>query len=140
RVLPRRQRRRARRQPPDRLDRHHRPRHPGSWLPPAGGSAVDVVAARQPRVPGDTEMTTWPSDPVLYELNTAAWLHDVGLRAGVTATLADVPADEWDRVTPTGVDAVWLMGVWERGRAGVELAMGSPEQVASFRAALPDFR
>ena len=25
-------------------------------------------------------MTTWHSDPVLYELNTAAWLHDVGLK------------------------------------------------------------
>ena len=31
------------------------------------------------------------------------------------------------------------MGVWERGAAGVELAMASAEQVASFRAALPDF-
>jgi hypothetical protein len=84
-------------------------------------------------------VTSWPSDPVLYELNTAAWLHDVSQRAGVTVTLADVPAAEWDRVTPAGVDAVWLMGVWERGPAGVELAMGSTEQVASFRAALPDF-
>ena len=84
-------------------------------------------------------MTTWPSDPVIYELNTAAWLHDVSQRTGVTATLADVPAAEWDRVAPAGVDAVWLMGVWERGPAGVELAMESAEQVASFRAALPDF-
>ena len=42
-------------------------------------------------------------------------------------------------MTPSGVDAVWLMGVWEHGAAGVELAMGSAEQVASFRAALPDF-
>ena len=37
------------------------------------------------------------------------------------------------------MDAVWLMGVWERGRAGIDLAMESPAQVASFRAALPDF-
>lgn len=84
-------------------------------------------------------MKAWPSDPVLYELNTAAWLHDVGQRAGVTTTLADVSPAEWDRVTPAGVNAVWLMGVWERGPAGVELAMGSEGQVASFRAALPDF-
>ncbi len=27
-------------------------------------------------------MTAWPSDPVIYELNTAAWLHDVSERAG----------------------------------------------------------
>jgi len=41
-------------------------------------------------------------------------------------------------VTPTGVDAVWLMGVWERSPAGVQLALETPEQVASFHAVLPD--
>jgi hypothetical protein len=76
-------------------------------------------------------MTAWPSDPVIYELSTAAWLHDVGDRAGVSVTLANVPAAEWDRVTPPGVGAVWLMGVWERGRAGMDLAMESAAQVAS---------
>jgi hypothetical protein len=79
-----------------------------------------------------------PSDPVIYELNTAAWLHDVGARAGVGATLATVSDAEWDAVTPAGVDMVWLMGVWERSPAGVALALESPDQLASFRAALPD--
>jgi hypothetical protein len=83
-------------------------------------------------------MTPWPSDPVIYELNTAAWLHDVSERAGMRTTLANVPAAEWDRVTPAGVDAVWLMGVWERSPAGVELALDSADQVASFHAALDD--
>jgi hypothetical protein len=84
-------------------------------------------------------MTSWPSDPVIYELNTAAWLHDVSTRAGTGVTLADVPASEWDLVTPPGVDAVWLMGVWERSPAGVQLALESANQVASFHAALADF-
>ena len=65
----------------------------------------------------------WGFDPVIYELNTAAWLHDVGTRTGRPTTLADVPADEWDRVTPPGVDAVWLMGVWRRSAEGVRLAL-----------------
>ena len=82
---------------------------------------------------------SWPADSVIYELNTAAWLHDVGERAGVATTLANVAPTEWDRVTPPGVDAVWLMGVWERSPAGVELALDSAEQVASFHAALRDF-
>ena len=110
------------------------------YLPP-GGPPV-VRAPREPRVPrrqrNDRTVEPWPADPVIYELNTAAWLHDVGERAGVATTLADVPAAEWDQVTPTGVDAVWLMGVWERSPAGVQLALESAEQVASFRAALPD--
>jgi len=85
-------------------------------------------------------MSGWPDQPVIYELNTAAWLHDVGARAGAgaTVTLADVPDAEWDAVTPPGVDAVWLMGVWERSPAGVRLALDSPEQMAGFVAALPD--
>ena len=83
-------------------------------------------------------MSAWPDAPVIYELNTAAWLHDVGARAGAPATLAAVPDAEWDLVTPPGVDAVWLMGVWERSPAGVRLALDTPEQVASFRATLPD--
>ena len=85
-------------------------------------------------------MSAWPSAPVIYELNAAAWLHDVGERAGHATTLADVPGPEWDRVTPQGVDAVWLMGVWERSPTGVRLAFDSPEQMASFQAALPDLR
>ena len=83
-------------------------------------------------------MSRWPSDPAIYELNTAAWLHDVDKRAGTGTTLANVASDEWDAVTPPGVDAVWLMGVWERSPAGVALALESADQLASFREALPD--
>ena len=83
-------------------------------------------------------MSRWPSDPVIYELNTGAWLHDVGQRAGNHTTLATVSPAEWDAVTPSGVDAVWLMGVWERSPAGVALALESADQLASFRSALPD--
>ncbi len=85
-------------------------------------------------------MSAWGFDPVIYELNTAAWLHDVGRRAGRTATLADVPAGEWDAATPKGVDAVWLMGVWERSPFGVRLALESPSHMADFRATLDDFQ
>jgi Alpha amylase, catalytic domain len=79
-----------------------------------------------------------PDAPVIYELNTAAWLSDVNGRTGTKTTLKNVPAAEWDRVTPQGVDAVWLMGVWKRSRLGLRLALDSEEQMASFRAALPD--
>jgi hypothetical protein len=75
---------------------------------------------------------------VIYEVDTAPWLTDVGQRAGAPVTLADVPAAEWDAVTPPGVDAVWLMGVWERSEVGRRLALCSSEHRASFSAALPD--
>ena len=77
---------------------------------------------------------------MIYELNTVAWLHDVGTRIGRSTTLADVPDEEWDRVTPAGIDAVWLMGVWDRSPEGVRLALDSPTHVADFRATLADFQ
>jgi Alpha amylase, catalytic domain len=83
-------------------------------------------------------MSRWGSDPVIYELNTAAWLHDLGVEAGHAVTLADVTDPVWDGVTPAGVDAVWLMGVWERSPAGVRLALESTAHMADFRATLDD--
>jgi hypothetical protein len=85
-------------------------------------------------------MTGWPDKPVIYEINTAIWLGDLSRAAGQRVTLADVPASAWDEVTPDGVDAVWLMGVWERSPAGLELADANAGLQASFRDALPGLR
>ena len=54
-------------------------------------------------------MTGWPDQPVIYEINTAVWLNELGRAAGRRVTLADVADADWDAVTPDGVDAVWLM-------------------------------
>ncbi|MGH3278980.1 MAG: alpha-amylase family glycosyl hydrolase [Trebonia sp.] len=85
-------------------------------------------------------MTGWPDQPVIYEINTAIWLGDLSRAAVRRVTLADVPASAWDDVTPAGIDAVWLMGVWERSPAGLELANADPGLQASFRDAVPDLR
>ncbi len=82
----------------------------------------------------------WPDRQAIYEVNTAIWLGDLARAAGRPVTLADVPGDVWDSVTLPGVDAVWLMGVWERSPAGLELANANEELQASFLAALPDVR
>ncbi len=85
-------------------------------------------------------MSGWPEQPVIYEVNTAVWLGSLSRSAGRRLTLADVAAADWDAVTPAGVDAVWLMGVWERSPAGLALAKANADLQASFRAALPDLR
>ena len=36
---------------------------------------------------------SWPERPIIHEVNTWPWLHDLGVQAGRTITLADVPAD-----------------------------------------------
>jgi hypothetical protein len=76
--------------------------------------------------------------PVVYEIDTWPWLAGVRRRWGSELTLGDLPAEVWDEVIPPGVDAIWLMGVWERSPAGVEIARSVDETERSFRRALPD--
>jgi hypothetical protein len=75
---------------------------------------------------------------VIYEVDTWPWLRNLSEQAGRPLTLADVPDSAWDAVVPPGVDAVWLMGVWERSPAGYEIVSRNQELMAAFRAALPD--
>jgi glycosidase len=84
--------------------------------------------------------TGWPRQPVIYEVNTAVWLTELTRAAGTPVTLGTVGDDAWDAVTPSGVDAVWLMGVWERSPAGRELALANAGLMESFRDALPDLQ
>jgi hypothetical protein len=76
---------------------------------------------------------------MIYEINTWVWLNDLSRRKRRPVTLATVPAEDWDRLSGLGVDAVWLMGVWERSPAGIEVALRNDGLVADFRRALPDF-
>ncbi|TMC08562.1 MAG: alpha-amylase [Chloroflexi bacterium] len=80
----------------------------------------------------------WLAHPVIYEVNTVVWLRELGRARGRPVTLGEVPAQAWDAVTPPGVDAVWLMGVWERSPAGLRIAQANEELRRSWREALPD--
>ncbi|MET8077724.1 alpha-amylase [Streptomyces sp. NPDC005303] len=75
---------------------------------------------------------------VIHEINTLVWLGELSHRHGRPVTLGDVPDEDWDSVAPPGVDTVWLMGVWERSPAGLEIALRDEALRASFREALPD--
>ena len=85
-------------------------------------------------------MRGWPANPVIYEVNTAVWLTSLSQAAGRRLTLAEVAAPDWEAVTPAGVDAVWLMGVWERSPAGLAVTRADAKQMASFLDAVPDLR
>src|SRR5438270_6360269 len=92
---------------------------------------------RQPRwVP---MADAWPTHPVVLEIGTWPWLTDLERRLGRShMTLADVPDDVWDSLVRPGIDAVWLMGVWERSPAGAAIARTNPAMVAGSHQALPD--
>jgi hypothetical protein len=83
-------------------------------------------------------MDQWPSHPVIYEINTWVWLHELSRRYQTPITLATVPDAEWDALTNWSPDAVWLMGVWERSARGREIAINNESLLTSCREALPD--
>ena len=129
RVLPRRQRRRPGRQPSDRLDG---PR--GADVRP--GLAAQPGRARAVAVRGDLTCA-FRRAPRSTRSIPPSGSSELGRRLGRPIGLAEVPAGEWDRLAALSVDAVWLMGVWQRSPAGVELARASP---GSWRLSRPRSR
>ncbi|MGI5452924.1 alpha-amylase [Streptomyces sp. CA-249302] len=81
-----------------------------------------------------------PVQPVVHEVNTRVWLREIAARTGRITGLRDVPKDAWDEITPHGVDAVWLMGVWERSPEGRAIALRDPALCEAFTDAVPDIR
>src|SRR5215471_11997035 len=82
---------------------------------------------------------TWPRHPVIYEVNTWAWLDDLSRKHQRPVDLATVPEEEWDALASRGFDAVWFMGVWERSPSGIDISLRNQGLVADFKKALPDF-
>src|ERR1700722_10197595 len=89
-----------------------------------------------------TPPVSLPRRPTVYEINTAVWLRRLGRDAGSdhALTLDQVPGERWDALAALPVDAVWLMGVWQRSPTGLEIALADPGVQAGNRAALPDLR
>ncbi len=85
-------------------------------------------------------MKRWPKYPTIYEINTWVWLSDLSTKYGNPIDLSSVPAADWDAMAGYGYDGVWLMGVWERSPAGIEIANRNENLLNDFRRALPDFR
>ncbi len=96
------------------------------------------MSASRTNSPAMTVHTPLPPRPVIYEINTWVWLNALSRRYQKPVTLATVPATDWDALAVPGIDAVWLMGVWQRSPTGAGAAMKDEGLVASFSAALPD--
>lgn len=64
--------------------------------------------------------------PLLYELPARPLVARLSDQLGRSASLADVPDEEIDRLAALGFDHVWLMGVWDTGTVGGEIAQRQP--------------
>ncbi len=83
--------------------------------------------------------TPWPQRPVIYEIHTWVWLSALSQHYKRAITLGSVPVEQWDALASLGLDAVWLMGVWERSPEGIRIANENESLQADFRRALPDY-
>ena len=81
----------------------------------------------------------FPSNPTIYEVHTAAYLNELTVRDKTNVYLDTIPDDELDRLMTLGIDAVWLMGVWQRSPAAVAIDMANERLLDEFRGVLPDF-
>ncbi len=79
----------------------------------------------------------WPANPVVHEIFTWVWLADLSAFAGRPVTLAEVPDSVWDDVARPGIDAVWLMGVWQRSPEGARIAATNQAMRGDAERALP---
>jgi hypothetical protein len=84
-------------------------------------------------------MKSWPKYPVIYEINTWVWLHELSQAQGEKLTLANIPYNVWNSIESLGVDAVWLMGVWERSPLGIDIASRNKYIQEDMRSALSDY-
>ncbi len=77
------------------------------------------------------------TNPLLLELSAWPWLERLSLRARRHVTLANVPAEEWDRLAGDGFRLLFLMGVWTRSAIGRELARTDPVLIREYDRVLP---
>lgn len=78
----------------------------------------------------------WKKHPVIYEINTRLWLKDLSLHYGKSIHLGAVPLGELEKLANNGVDAIWLMGVWNRSMEGIEIARLHPGLQKEYTRAL----
>lgn len=65
----------------------------------------------------------WCVKPFIYEINTWIWLNDLSRIHHQSVTLANVPQEALDDLGKLGVDAVWLMGIWQRSPAARQVGL-----------------
>ena len=84
-------------------------------------------------------MEPWKKNPVVYEINTWVLLWELSREMDYPVTLGNIPDEKWDELAHLNVEAIWLMGVWERSPKGIAISNHHAGNLSDFHNALPDF-
>jgi Alpha amylase, catalytic domain len=79
-----------------------------------------------------------PRYPSLYQINTRVWLTELSRALGRPVTLDDITDTDLDRLAYLGFDWVWLLSVWQTGRAAQQVSRTNPDWRKEFHETLPD--
>jgi hypothetical protein len=77
------------------------------------------------------------NSPLLIEINTRPWLHELEAECRQPITLASVPESCLEAWVTEGISHVWLMGVWTTGPLSRERALAHESLWTAFDHALP---
>ncbi len=77
--------------------------------------------------------------PLLYQVNTRVLVGETAAARGRPARLDDLPDDLFDRAAARGFGWIWMLGVWQTGLAGQQVAR-APASRADLQHDLPDLR
>jgi glycosidase len=81
-----------------------------------------------------------PHYPLLYQINTRAWLTELSQPLGRPTTLDDIPDADLDHLAQMGFDWIWFLSVWQTGPAGQRISRTNPDWRKEFQETLPDLR
>jgi hypothetical protein len=83
-------------------------------------------------------MTTAGGYPSLFQINTRVWLRRLANERGKRMTLADVDDAIIECFAQNGFDWIYLLSVWQIGRAGRVVSRNNAAWRAEFNGVLPD--
>ncbi|CAL6035828.1 Alpha_amylase catalytic region [Hexamita inflata] len=72
-------------------------------------------------------------NPNLLQVSARPWLHELGIQR-----LKDVPDKVLDDIVAQGIDAIYLLGVWEIGQYGYNFDKTDPALIQRYLKVLPD--
>jgi hypothetical protein len=78
--------------------------------------------------------------PVLYQINTRAWMTDLARSLRRPVSLDDVPESALDEWQDRGFEWIYLLSVWTTGAAGQRASRQSPEWRREFQETLHDLK
>ncbi|HYT66767.1 MAG TPA: alpha-amylase family glycosyl hydrolase [Vicinamibacterales bacterium] len=75
--------------------------------------------------------------PHLYEISAWPWLERLSRQGSKRLTLGDVPGATWGAIAKSGMDCVYLMGVWKRSAVGRVMGRTDDALIREYDRVLP---